>query len=229
MKQLTIKDMQHAASKKNGTCLSEEYVNVRSKLQWKCEKGHVWNTVYNKIQQGKWCPECAIFNSKKYHDDTETHKRCTKCGEFLEKDKYFSKDKRKRDGFRTSCNECNKKKRREWRINNKFLSWSYGVIYNHIARGFRVIITPKELEKIAEEMDTCHVCDISLDYTRGKGVGVNRDHTPTLDRMNNGQRITIDNINILCHRCNRTKTDRTMKEFIKYCKMVADKFGDEYL
>ncbi len=33
--------------------------SVRTPIEgWKCEKGHIWKTCYNTINQGKWCPYC---------------------------------------------------------------------------------------------------------------------------------------------------------------------------
>jgi thiol-disulfide isomerase/thioredoxin len=54
----TIEDMQKLASKKNGKCLSKKYINSDTKLQWKCEKGHIWMAVPFAIKAGGWCPYC---------------------------------------------------------------------------------------------------------------------------------------------------------------------------
>jgi len=47
------------AKKRNGECLSTEYINAHTKLLWKCADGHEWEAKPNNIQQGKWCPICA--------------------------------------------------------------------------------------------------------------------------------------------------------------------------
>ena len=49
--------------------------------------------------------------------------------------------------------------------------------------------------------------------------------TPTLDRINNNGVLTLKNTQIICMQCNTTKGSRTMKEFISYCAMVANKLG----
>lgn len=54
----TIEDMQKLAQNRKGKCLSKEYINNRTKLKWKCEKGHVWETDYYRVQKGIWCPYC---------------------------------------------------------------------------------------------------------------------------------------------------------------------------
>ena len=55
----TIEDARWLARKKNGLCLSGEYVNAHSKLLWKCEEGHVWEATYDNISSGKWCLACS--------------------------------------------------------------------------------------------------------------------------------------------------------------------------
>jgi len=61
LKKKTIKDAQFLARKKNGFCISTEYKNSKTIMQWKCEKGHIWSTTYNQIQRGSWCPLCGWF------------------------------------------------------------------------------------------------------------------------------------------------------------------------
>ena len=54
------------AGKKNGQCLSTEYVSTVDKLIWKCDRGHVWEAKPHHILNGTWCPNCAgIENWKK--------------------------------------------------------------------------------------------------------------------------------------------------------------------
>jgi len=54
----SILDMDELALKRQGRCLSVEYINVSTKLKWQCKNGHEWMATPNKIQQGRWCPEC---------------------------------------------------------------------------------------------------------------------------------------------------------------------------
>ena len=64
-RKLTIENMQAIARERGGECLSTEYLNSRSSLQWRCAQGHVWwarpNHVkpYGPQNRGNWCPECA--------------------------------------------------------------------------------------------------------------------------------------------------------------------------
>ena len=51
--------MKAYARGKGGKCLSTSYINSKTKLKWQCSKGHIWDTIPNIIQQGKWCPTCG--------------------------------------------------------------------------------------------------------------------------------------------------------------------------
>jgi hypothetical protein len=55
----TIQQMRDIAEANGGTCLSKEYINVSTKLEWMCLEGHTWEAVPNSIQQGSWCPTCG--------------------------------------------------------------------------------------------------------------------------------------------------------------------------
>jgi hypothetical protein len=55
----TIEAMRLLAQGRGGECLSSEYINNKTKLKWKCAKGHEWLAQPSDIQQGQWCPRCA--------------------------------------------------------------------------------------------------------------------------------------------------------------------------
>ena len=54
--------MKQLAMKKNGKCLSKEYVNNRTKLTWQCKESHKWKAVPDAISRGTWCPTCYKNN-----------------------------------------------------------------------------------------------------------------------------------------------------------------------
>ena len=68
-----ISKMKELAESKKGKCLSDIYINSRTKLKWQCEKGHIWVSIPSHIKNGHWCPECAgsIFEtlSRQYFED----------------------------------------------------------------------------------------------------------------------------------------------------------------
>jgi hypothetical protein len=59
-KLLTIEDCQQFAEKKGGKCLTTKYINIHTKIYWKCSKNHVWSATFGHIKNSNsWCPECA--------------------------------------------------------------------------------------------------------------------------------------------------------------------------
>lgn len=55
-----LKKMEEIAKSRGGECLSEGYINSRTKLIWRCGKcGNIWKATPDNIKQGKWCPICA--------------------------------------------------------------------------------------------------------------------------------------------------------------------------
>ena len=61
---LTIAEMRAVARRRGGRCLSTAYVNARTKLQWKCRKGHEWQAIADSIKRGSWCPLCASVRAR---------------------------------------------------------------------------------------------------------------------------------------------------------------------
>ena len=59
MAKYTIEDMHKLAAEKGGKCLSKKYRNPKTRLQWECAKGHVWERALGEIQRRNvWCSEC---------------------------------------------------------------------------------------------------------------------------------------------------------------------------
>lgn len=59
---ITIDIIQQIVNNKGGKCLSEEYINMETKMLWKCADGHEWYAVLRNIIHGNtWCPQCRYF------------------------------------------------------------------------------------------------------------------------------------------------------------------------
>jgi len=59
---LNLGHMISMAKKYGGECLSTDYRNSKTKLRWRCAKGHAWETAPASILKSKtrtWCPYCA--------------------------------------------------------------------------------------------------------------------------------------------------------------------------
>jgi hypothetical protein len=164
-------------------------------------------------------------------------KRCSKCGEHKTLDHFGARAKNS-DKLKGWCRECERTKNREWFKNNPEqyrqiqLNWVAKHPYRYWAR--RTLNHHKELysvsfdidwlEKRASETTVCEFCGVVLRWPNGAGNRKVIANSPTLERINNEQHLTKNNIKIICHRCNVTKQDRTFKEFVRYCKMIATRF-----
>ena len=59
-KKLTLKECKDFVISKGWECLSDIYINVKTKMKWKCEHGHTWKCCFDRIKnQGSGCPHCA--------------------------------------------------------------------------------------------------------------------------------------------------------------------------
>jgi hypothetical protein len=54
-----IKQCHEIGLKNGGKCLSTEYINNYTNLEWKCSKGHIWKAKPRLVKSGTWCPYCA--------------------------------------------------------------------------------------------------------------------------------------------------------------------------
>ena len=53
----TIEEMQAIARQRGGLCLSNTYLNSKTKLKWQCAYGHIWEATPRDVKhRGKWCP-----------------------------------------------------------------------------------------------------------------------------------------------------------------------------
>src|SRR3989344_4481201 len=57
-------ELQEIARGKGGRCLSKNYVNIFTELEWQCKKGHIWKAKPHDIKRGTWCPVCSIERAK---------------------------------------------------------------------------------------------------------------------------------------------------------------------
>ena len=57
---LNIEEMKTLATNHGGKCLSENYINLKSKLKWRCKEGYEWEATPGNIKsRGAWCMKCA--------------------------------------------------------------------------------------------------------------------------------------------------------------------------
>lgn len=78
---LTLAAMQEFARSREGACLSTEYVNIGTALEWQCEEGHTWKAKPSNVLRKTWCPVCA--GSQKLTLQELKDLACSKGGECL--------------------------------------------------------------------------------------------------------------------------------------------------
>lgn len=54
-------EMHKIAAMHKGKCLSEKYINNKTKLQWICKKGHVFLADPTHVKRGQWCRKCSYI------------------------------------------------------------------------------------------------------------------------------------------------------------------------
>lgn len=62
-KKYTYEEIKTYIESLNYVLLNEEYINSATPLLMKCNKGHIFEKIFNDLHQGSGCPECAILNN----------------------------------------------------------------------------------------------------------------------------------------------------------------------
>lgn len=102
--------------------------------------------------------------------------------------------------------------------------WAKSSIFQHKRRNHDVIITWEELTNMAILTTHCPICGCKLDWgTKKSGKAI--AESPSLDRFDNCKKITTKNSWIICHFCNMAKGEKTIVEFIEYCKHINNRGG----
>lgn len=130
-----------------------------------------------------------------------------------------------RDTYRNKNRDKINKHHLEWvnaDVNRVKKLWCGNTINNHTKNGHNVMLTKEELFEISKKYSVCPICGINLKWRQGDGY--TRDN-PTLDRINNENDVNSTNVWIICSSCNTHKSDKSMKDFIEYCRMIVEKFG----
>jgi hypothetical protein len=68
----TIEEMRAIAHDRGGRCLSDAYVDLKTRLKWECARGHAWSTSPMSVLIGSWCPRCARAKQR-IHTIEEMH------------------------------------------------------------------------------------------------------------------------------------------------------------
>jgi hypothetical protein len=59
-KKLNIEELINIAKIRRGKLLSKNYVNARTPLKWRCERGHIWRAIADSVKnKNTWCRLCS--------------------------------------------------------------------------------------------------------------------------------------------------------------------------
>jgi len=114
-------------------------------------------------------------------------------------------------------------------------TWCYQTLNKHKnIKKYEVKISVNELNEYAKRAKTCKYCERDLNWS--PYLERTQINSPTLDRVNNGK--ILDHIwkgptdssegavEIVCYRCNMSKSNRTYDEFIAYCRHIIKSHED---
>lgn len=175
-------------------------------------------------------------------------KRCDKptckdskwyCEEHLKINRgYYTKtiSKRKQDGVCVYCASplaatsgrlCERHLEEHRMYNKKYLtnpSRYHQLRANAKRRGIDVICNRQEFDNwFGTQSKTCYYCSVELSID-----GVNRK-SATIDRKDNNEPYTLDNMCLSCFRCNNLKSDFFREdEWLEICKLFVKPRLDEY-
>jgi len=119
--------------KRGFNILSTKYINAITKLKYKCDKGHINFISYNKLQQGRGCPDCNAL--KMFGNNYGFKHGLSKTKEYRSKN---AKEYRKANPWL-----LNLKGAKARCTNHKHQSYKY-----YGAKGIRVKLTVKEVKKL---------------------------------------------------------------------------------
>jgi hypothetical protein len=162
--------------------------------------------------------------------DSDGLKLCPKCKRKLSK-LFFIKSSNSKSGYSSWCKECAKscpsrsniskrKYEKTYKIKNPIKSWVTTTLSGHRYKGYDVRITNSELYNYVNHIKYCELCGKELVWNNKPYT---KHNSPSLDRQNNENIITIDNIMILCNKCNTMKQDLPLDELINWCKVILQK------
>lgn len=161
------------------------------------------------------------------NDDNHT-KRCGRCKGEKSLDQ-FSRDASRRDGFKACCKACAAERKALYLAGEGPGRWLCGacgspkactpcrrakdVVQSAARRGLEADF---EAIKRLNVPAYCPVLGIPI------GLGLGRDHLPSVDRHDNAQGYIEGNIWVVSYRANRLKSDATASELEKVLRYIRD-------
>lgn len=101
---------------------------------------------------------------------------------------------------------------KKYMAKNPIKVWAMQTIARH-RKEYEIKIRPEELVELASKTKYCIYCGTQLIWQRGNG---RRASDPSLDRKDNGKIISINEVQIICCRCNAKKSKTTHGKYSRH-------------
>lgn len=138
-------------------------------------------------------------------------KQCSKCKQTLPVNLFKVKSE-SIDGYSSSCKFC---------IRGNVpvhLKWARSSAGNHTTDRQTVEFSREALAEVARNTPKCQFCGIELLYDNK--TGHHQWDSPSLENLNLNDHLTLENIAIVCRKCNTSKLNRTLSDYIEYLETI---------
>lgn len=164
---------------------------------------------------GDELPFTTKYFMRDFHQPFGLYKRCRKC---TNQERADHRRRQVRTRQEASDDWRRTKQRVKHRVNKdptkeRARRMLRGIVERSRWRGFDRDrrVTRQLLESRMRDVDRCPCCDVVLDHTI-HFEGGSRPNAPSVDRLDPSEGYTVENIRILCWRCNELKRDATLAE-----------------
>jgi len=106
-----------------------------------------------------------------------------------------------------------------WQEQNKDKVWINRTFRSHKNRDISFLFSKEQLKELIRKPIICKICGSLLDINSKKGHGFS-PNCITVDIIDRKKDATIDNIQIVCGKCNLSKSQMSMDEFRGWIKTV---------
>lgn len=98
-------------------------------------------------------------------------------------------------------------------------AWAIQGLARHRRKGYNMQMSYQDLLKLLHATKTCRICGKILDPNLGR-----KPLSPSIDIIDpHIKKSSPSNVQIICRQCNVSKLDRSMEEFVDYCRLVIER------
>jgi len=152
---------------------------------------------------------------------SEITKRCSKCGSEKPLSE-FHKNRSYSGGIEYMCSVCRNAYYRN-NINGKmprFLSYTLSAAKRRSKkRGLPFNLTISDIKALL--VTNCPICNVVLDFSYRRAFI--RQNSPSLDAIVPTKGYIVDNVAMICHKCNRQKGDLTLEDIARIANWIEAK------